>query len=142
MSDPTTKDMTQPLSPASEANKPPDAAVVAHGSDKAGASCVFCQLAASAHAAEAMHTRILFSDELVYVIADRTPGARLHLLVNAREHVRDCKTLDSEELGRLQVSRESVRTPLCRTAWLTRPCASSRDPMFSCSYARGGAADA
>jgi len=35
----------------------------------------------------------IYSDELVYVIADRRPAARLHLLVNPHEHIRHCKHL-------------------------------------------------
>ena len=58
------------------------------------ADCVFCQLSVDASADAG--TRVLYADERVYVIPDRRPGARLHLLVITRKHVRDCNAILAE----------------------------------------------
>ena len=71
---------------------PAAAAAAAAG---AQAHCIFCSLQSQQSVAD----RILYSDELVYVLRDIRPAARVHLLVITRAHVRDCDTVDDAQLG-------------------------------------------
>jgi diadenosine tetraphosphate (Ap4A) HIT family hydrolase len=73
-------------------NKEEDSSIVV-------SDCIFCQLNTTdplnnidGNATNSI-SRILYSDEYVYVIPDQRPAARIHLLVITKKHIPDCNSL-------------------------------------------------
>lgn len=95
--------------------------------------CIFCQLAPPLDPSQPLsptsQERILFQDEICYVVRDIRPAARLHLLVITRQHVRDC-----DELARKPAKYEALGQPLTETGTLPARwsrCVADVDSPFS-----------
>ncbi|CAI2381784.1 unnamed protein product [Moneuplotes crassus] len=73
--------------------------------------CPFCYIY------KTQKERIIYQDEKVFVIQDRTPGARIHYLVNPLRHIKNVNHLKSsdselishmESVGKLLIEKENL----------------------------------